>query len=434
MSTTRQSVASLEIRPNTSAMLPLLLDRDLDFHNEKSSYASHSWHPFAAKFPPQLPRAFIETLTIRGDTILDPMVGSGTTIVEACLLGRRAIGYDIDPLALKICRAKVTPLDTAEVEEVGIHVLNSAKRTVKDRKAVERFLSSLDVRTREFIDYWFLPRTQTELASLILSIQRITSEDIRNFIELVFSSVIITKSGGVSLARDLAHTRPHKDPTKTPRDALTQFEQKLAKAVRGLHALRSSRRGIRVCRGDARDLKLKDNCIDLVVTSPPYANAIDYARAHKFSLVWMGEPLSALTELRGTYIGTERTGKPETSALPRTAQAHVETLAAKDASRAKVLAKYLVDMRYVLKELFRVLKFNRAAILVVGPSTMRGLRIPTHELLTDIGESVGFTSIGCAKRALDRNRRMMPASFRRNSASGIENRMHEEFVIGFHKE
>ena len=69
--------------------LRVLLSGDLDFHGKSSAYASHNFYAFPAKFPPQLPRKFIEGLTEPGDIVLDPMVGSGTTIVEAFLAGRR---------------------------------------------------------------------------------------------------------------------------------------------------------------------------------------------------------------------------------------------------------------------------------------------------------------------------------------------------------
>ena len=72
-----------------------LLSQDLDFHSEHSRYASHNFHSFPAKFPPQLPRKFISSLTQEGDVVLDPMMGSGTTILEAYLLNRQAFGFDI---------------------------------------------------------------------------------------------------------------------------------------------------------------------------------------------------------------------------------------------------------------------------------------------------------------------------------------------------
>lgn len=59
-----------------------LLSGDLNFQGQDSAYASHNYHAFPAKFPPQLPHKFIDALTVPGDVVLDPMMGSGTTIVE----------------------------------------------------------------------------------------------------------------------------------------------------------------------------------------------------------------------------------------------------------------------------------------------------------------------------------------------------------------
>ena len=57
--------------------------------------------------------------------------------------------------------------------------------------------------------------------------------------------------------------------------------------------------------GDARNLPLKDGSVDLVLTSPPYLNAIDYMRCSKFSLVWMGHSIGGLRRIRTDSIGSE---------------------------------------------------------------------------------------------------------------------------------
>jgi len=122
------SQASLETKLpiNVRRCLSKLLSSDLDFHRDASNLASHALHAFAAKFPPQLPRVFIEGLTVKGETVMDPMMGSGTAIVEAFLCGRRAVGFAIDPLALMICRVKTHPVDFLEATWAGKRVLGSA--------------------------------------------------------------------------------------------------------------------------------------------------------------------------------------------------------------------------------------------------------------------------------------------------------------------
>ena len=83
--TPRSSIQRLGI--SYQERLRVLLSGDLDFHGKSSAYASHNFHAFPAKFPPKLPKKFIEGLTEPGDVVLDPMMGSGTTILEAFLTG-----------------------------------------------------------------------------------------------------------------------------------------------------------------------------------------------------------------------------------------------------------------------------------------------------------------------------------------------------------
>ncbi len=414
----------------------MILSGDLDFHSEASNYASHALHAFAAKFPPQLPRVFIEGLTDRGETVLDPMMGSGTAIVEAFLCGRRAIGFDIDPLSLLICRVKTRPVDLLQTAWAGRRVLINASKLLDrssrlDIAIAERYSSQ----SREFLDYWFSKQTQRELMALLLAIERETDDDaLLDFLRVVFSSIIITKSGGVSLAYDLAHSRPHRVVDKPYRDAIKTFEQRLSRAAALLSQLPKNAKSVLIKQHDCRQsMPVPDDSVQLIVTSPPYANAIDYMRAHKFSLIWFGEEVQHLSELRSTYIGAEKVNKLDGAKLPSSIGRVIASLRAKDPKKAKVVAQYFTDMASAMGEMFRVLEPARCCIVVVGPSTMRGQTIETHMLLADIAETIGFRTVEIAERKLDRNRRMLPAAFRRNNKSQIESRMHTEFILGFLK-
>ena len=419
------------------------LGADLDFHGTDGKYASHGWHPFPAKFPPQLPQFFIEHLSDAEDVVLDPMLGSGTTLVEAMRLGRRVIGCDIDPLARMIAAAKLAPIEAVKTLQTGYRIIDAAKRDYwQNRDALERELSlRFDKKTRAFVNYWFLPPQQLELIALLQHLESLpvhsqAQERMRDFLKMVFSSTIIAKSGGVSRARDLAHTRPHRDTNKKPNSAFAEFakrlERNLAAYDRG--RLKPQCAPFQIRAASAEKTGLEPASVDLIVTSPPYANnAIDYMRAHKFSLVWFGWKIADLTKIRAQYLGHDAASSGACDLLPEQCERTLTRLAELDAKKALSLRRYFSEMSAVIAEMQRVLKKGKAAVIVVGTSHLRGIDVETQKGLAAIGKSVGFDVAGIGVRRLDRDKRMMPARWGTNRHSQIERRMHEEYVIGLVK-
>jgi DNA modification methylase len=442
-------------------LLSVLLS-GLDFQNGYEEHLSHKLHSFPAKFPPQLPQKFITELTREGEIVLDPMMGSGTTILEAHLAGRRAIGLDIDPLALLLARVKVKPLNKSLLYSLGLEVLDSANKSINKKQAwlQIKLEKRFDPKTREFIDYWFRSDTQLELMALLTAVEAVQDNDYREFLYVVFSSVIITKSGGVSLALDLAHTRPHRAKvvvsktgevlfgeeaansnipnikilTKILRSPIEEFGKRFRQNLRGV--IESSHNSFlpHFLSGDAQALTLADSSVDLIVTSPPYAsNAIDYMRAHKFSLVWLGHSIDSLMQRRKTYIGSDGTFDGLAPELPDSISAVIAQISDKSAAKGRALHRYYSEMFTVLQEMYRVLKPGKSAIVVVGSSTLAGHDARIQHGLVDIGKHLGFEVPKVGVRQLDRNKRMLPVGNNINKLSQIQQRMHEEYVIGFYK-
>ena len=429
-------VADQAGRKHGLAALRRLLRADLGFHGVDGRYSTHGWHPFPAKFPPQLPRFFIEALSEPGETVLDPMLGSGTTLVEAQLLGRRAVGCDIDPLARMIAAAKLTPVDPIHALGSGQQVLDEARLDYECRQVdlAAQLERRFDAKTGKFVDYWFPKQQQLELQALSNRIASVTANSVRRFLQVVLSSSIIAKSGGVSLARDLAHTRPHRVLDKRPKSAFVEFDRRLRS-----NAARIPEGGTigfpQVLGASADSTGLASESVDLIVTSPPYANnAIDYMRAHKFSLVWLGWKIEDLAGLRRRYLGHDAMGPNRYPELPGQCETTLSRLARVDGRKAAVLRRYFGEMADVLREMRRVLRSGRATVIVVGTSMLRGIDVETPKGLTAIGESVGFRVVGVGVRRLDRDKRMMPARWGGKRQSQIEQRMHEEHVIGLIKQ
>ena len=349
---------------------------------------------------------------------------------------RVGIGLDIDPLALRLSQVKTTTIDLDRLKNAGNEVASLARRLMEQEYLIDNsILNKFDKRTKEFVDYWFFQSTQRELTALLLAIEKVCGNEIvtRRFFELTFSSIIITKSGGVTRARDLAHSRPHLDKTKKPKNAIDQFVIRLRKNISSIAQITSDGLYTAPILSNAQFIPLANNAIDLIVTSPPYANAIDYMRAHKFSLVWFGNSVDDLSELRSKYIGSERIGKAQYATFPVYVEHIIDELKERDKKKAAILRKYFSEMRSVLIEMFRVLRKDSPAIVIVGTSSMRGINVQTHKCLMEISSSIGFEVEGVVQRILDRNKRMMPARFGKKTDSMIEQRMHEEYVIGLLK-
>ena len=99
----------------TTRLISRLKRIDWDFagSQSESQFSTLHWHP--ARFASQLPTSLIGVLSGPGQTILDPFMGSGTTLVEAQRLGRRAIGIDVNPISYMISEAKTLQLSSSTI-------------------------------------------------------------------------------------------------------------------------------------------------------------------------------------------------------------------------------------------------------------------------------------------------------------------------------
>lgn len=266
----------------------------------------HPIHPFPARMAPGIALNALTT----GEKplrILDPMMGSGTVLAMARANGHQAVGIDIDPLAVLLAKVWTTAADEREIIDAGQHTLSRAKSLISQISPGTAYPQNANAETRDFLRYWFDPNARQQLTALAIVIARIRRHAIRDALWCAFSRLIISKSSGASLAMDLSHSRPHKAFDKAPIKPFDGFDSAVVVIAKNCVSSAAPKRGpkTKTILGDARKLPAELGSFDLVLTSPPYLNAIDYIRCSKFSLVWMGYNVDELRDTRATSVGSE---------------------------------------------------------------------------------------------------------------------------------
>lgn len=417
----------------------------LDFDGFNTLFATHGLHSYAAKCPPPLVKYGIHYYSKPGEFVLDPMAGSGTTLVQSRLMGRHAIGFDIDPLARLIARVKATPIADDEIAAAYSEVKSN---TEQDIRLLRSIITPSAVRHRARPpnfpkrDYWFTPSVSEALALLSFHINTTTMSGLcRDFLWVAFSSLILARTS-VANARDIIHSRHHYFEHLEPPDVMGKFDQRLKTMRRQMKEFRDTcdrypavHTSVRT--GDARHLTLGNETVDLIFSSPPYASALDYPRSHFLAVAWMqaalGVSLETYRAKAPAYIGSELGAVqvetlPDFENLPKTQQI-LKRLKRLSLRHASLTHRYFTDMYRTLDEMHRVLKPGRHAIIVICPSHIRKTPVATHKVFAEMGNELGLKLKQEYRRTINARRRLMPYI-----QESFGKRMSTEYVLIFQKQ
>jgi len=392
-------------------------------------------HPFPARMAPGIA---LEALSgsKRPIRVLDPMSGSGTVLAVARARGHRAFGIDMDPLAILLAGVWTRTIDVDLVKDKAEDILGRAKAGFGTLPGGHAYPIGSDAETRAFLRYWFDEYSRRQLAALSFSINRVHDVATREALWCGFSRLIITKQAGASLAMDLSHSRPHRAFDRAPIKPFSKFISAVNVVVSNCPKNDALDNGpvSRVRRGDARKLNVESNSIDVVLTSPPYLNAIDYMRCSKFSLVWMGHTIDELRQIRAESVGTEASSQEALDqAWVQQLIKHLRLTPKLSARDHALLATYAWDMGRAMAEVSRVLRRGGRAVYVVGESTCKGTFIRNSAIVRAVAERSGLSVMSRHSRALPANRRYLPPPNADLKGAGLNARMRREVVIQFCK-
>ncbi|MEM3907142.1 MAG: hypothetical protein QXZ17_09830 [Nitrososphaerota archaeon] len=435
-------------------------------HLEKrcSTNFTHFLHPYPGKIFAYIPTFILSIPDIcpPEGVVLDPFCGSGTVLLESIVnpfYKRNAFGIEINPLGRLITKVKTTPLDVNKLVQMADNLLDKANQSGD--------VKSISVPKFKNIDFWFSEKAIKKLAKLLFLIEGLENGDFKDFFYVCFSSIIRKVSNAdpfipppVKLKIEKYRNSPQKltflkefirNVEKS--DIIGLFKNKVkvnSQRIESLCRIEEVREGkvkARIIWDDARCMKkgelgdkarifrenaepLSSNSVDLILTSPPYLTAQKYLRTQKLELFWLGLlSEEEFSRLNREIIGSENTSLKNAdfkSLGIESINSLMKWVSAISYQRAAILYKYFFDMKLALSEMYRVLKKDRYAVIVVGNNKVLGKYIETYKLLVDLAVSVGFELEGVFRDEI-RGRGMIT---KRHNSGGL---IKEEFVLFLRK-
>jgi len=279
-----------------------------------TGYATHGLFPYRGKFHPQLIKALINIIGIRkGETILDPMCGSGTTNIEAALMGINSYAIDLSPFCQFMTRVKYNSLS------INIELLKGVSN--KSGQLFNFFnVKDIKMQLRKIADNEKLKIYELALLAFLDA--------------LGYSKRVVNSS----------HQQLFTKVLKRYEDTVVNFILNCSKYINELGTV-----GI-LENATAIEIPLEDNSIDGVITSPPYSFAIDYVKNDEAQLNFLGYDVN---NIRDRMIGLIGKNKDER------------------------LKNYFKDMDRVCSEVSRVLKKDKYFVMIIGSNTNQtgGIRL-----------------------------------------------------------
>lgn len=386
-------------------------------------YATHGVHEYRGKFFPQLVRALMNIAGLTSDSlVVDPMCGSGTTLVEARLSGRPCHGFDLNPLSVYLANVKCAALTLNAHQLIDAYqkLEESLSQPVQQISPKPERFSEDD---QSYLARWFHHQVLNELGTIRHTINSLENAIVRDFYLVALSNILrevsYQKIDDLRIRRELTETVEGQTVKAFLQEALRS-----AKLVTA-HLLDQgpiAKGGHTVTQGDAR--RLNETApelvgrVDAIVTSPPYATALPYIDTDRLSLIYLRLlPRSGHRTLDVEMIGNRevsvgarrRYWQVYTSSkelLPRETSELIDLIdelnrnadvGFRRLNLAALLSKYFLDMRQTISQMHSLLKPDGTASIVIGNNRTiaggRALQIDTSSHLRRISESIGFSVV-----------------------------------------
>ena len=386
----------------------------------------HDWYRFVLSFPPHLVRDYLERLgAVRGDTVLDPFCGTGTTLVECKKRGFVSVGLERNPMAHFASSVKVDwSIDPDALESYSSEVAETSRTRLRDQGVDDwadlpllawngprpSGLRTLDSsRFKLLLKNSISPIPLHKTLVTLDAIDRIGSAGMRRCGRLALATGLVGAIGNLRFGPEVGVGR-----IKSDASVVDIWHALMRRIVEDLRSAPERAPAADVVRADAREPAdaLPARSVDIVITSPPYPNEKDYTRTTRLESVILGliRRPEELRELKKGMVRSNTRGVYKVDDDDRTVRTRddIESIAVEIERRrvalgktsgfermyARVVRLYFGGMARHLASLRNVLRPGARLAYVVGDqASYLRVMIRTGQLLAGIAESLGYEVI-----------------------------------------
>jgi len=405
-------------------MYQVVRNTKYDFIGQSYASVYPNLHKYPATMLPQIGIEIFKELDIKSGKLLDPYCGSGSSFASGLECGLTEMyGFDINPLAILISKAKFTKISLCEFIETKQIFRNNVFEFLKNEDNIKKLKSPAITN----IDYWFSSQVAENLNIIKYFIDKIENEKIKNLFLIPFSET----------TRECSYTRNNEfklfrmkseDLLKFNPDVIGVYFKKLEDTF----FLYSNYYYPKLEKKDTNinvqysKFQPQYDYFDVVLTSPPYGDSrttVAYGQFSTLSNEWLG--IDYARKIDGMLMGGV---KPKKNIENGIIADYISEINKVDNKRALDVSAFYNDLDFSIKRVAKSVKKGGKSIYVVGNRTVKNVQLPTDQFIAEKFEQNGFKHLITYKRALS-NKSMPSKNSPTNKTGKTVSTMLFEYVV-----
>lgn len=410
-----------------SVKLQEIQKQSWDFKSVDTKIYTHCYHNYPAMMIPQIAERLINLYGKNAKILFDPYCGTGTSLVEASIKNINAIGTDLNPLARLIAEVKTSKINLSKLDfyliEFNNFIFEEDFNLNKSNIVFPNFKN---------IDFWFKKDVKEKLAIIKMFIKNIEEKNIQKFFLVAFSETVressLTRNSEFKLYRMSEKIREKFNP-----NVFEMMNLKLERNRKGLEKYlditKNTTSTTKVYDFNTSETvkKIKENSIDIIVTSPPYGDSkttVAYGQFSRLANQWLD--VENASNVDNSLMGgkKQKIEKFGISILDNV----INKISQQDIKRAEEVFSFYKDYYNSIKNVSSILKSGGYACYVVGNRRVKNTILPTDEITRKFFEINNFSHQKTFTRNIP-NKRMPSKNSPTNEVGITATTMNNEYIV-----